>query len=73
MRDELTKAVVRRCCAEKALPEISQNQQENNHTGSPYQQGNTSTGTLLRASQNPQELFQLHYSHKSHTTKLYTT
>ena len=55
MGDELTEAVVWRCCAEKTLPEISQNQQENYDTGSPYQQRNTSTGTLLRASQNPQE------------------
>ena len=29
MREELTEAVVPRCSAEKALPEIQQNQQEN--------------------------------------------
>ena len=35
MREELTEAVVWRCYAEMALPEIPQNQQENIRTGAP--------------------------------------
>ena len=33
MREGLTEAVVQRCSAEKALPEISQNQEENTPAG----------------------------------------
>ena len=33
MREELIQAVVRRCSAEKTLPEISQNPQENTRAG----------------------------------------
>ena len=40
MREELTEAVVRRCSAKKALPEIPQNQLEKPAPEPPRQQSN---------------------------------